>query len=115
MKNRNEELSNNQICFAWLNSSVTEMHWYEELLVFVEIGEILERAHSRQFSWQQLSSSLCGTGVPIVSHISIAQTIMSLHNNCYTTTRILNNQWIQSLTNKQEHGNMTNYRNSCSA
>ena len=91
MENRSEKLTNNQIFSAWMCLSDAEMHRYEELtmqqkercaLLLVEIGEILKRTQGG-LTWQQLASSLCGAGVPIVSHMSIARTIMNLPDSTY--------------------------------
>ena len=81
MENRVDRLTRDQIFSSWRSLSDAEMHWYEDLsteqkercsLLLVEIGAILRRTKGR-LTWQQLASSLCGSGVPVISHMSIAR------------------------------------------
>ena len=96
MENRGERFTKDQLYSSWMSLSDENMNRIEELteqqkercaLLLVEIGQILRRTQGR-LTWQQLASSLCGTGVPVVSHMSIARAIMSLPDSTYTTTRI---------------------------
>ena len=93
---RGERLLNAQVYSAWFSLSDAEMLWFEEsseqqkdrcASLLVKIGETLKRIQGG-LSWQQLASSIRGTGVPIARSMSIARTIMSLPDSCYTTTRI---------------------------
>ena len=91
-----ERLTRDQIYSAWRSLSDAKMHCYEELseehkkrcgLLLVDIGTTLKRTRGR-LTWQQFASSLCGTGVPVVNHMSIARNIVKLPESCCTTTRI---------------------------
>ena len=92
----NEPLTRDQIESSWLSLSDASMHQFQLLAVdhrercktlLADIGSILRRTRGR-LTWQQLTSSLCGEGIPFISHVSIADNIMKLPESRYTTTRI---------------------------
>ena len=53
-----------------------------------EIAQVLRRTKGA-ITWQQLTSSICGVGIPLVGVMTVARYVMNLPGSEYTTTRIL--------------------------
>ena len=96
IENSNQRLDPDHLYSSWMSLSDLNKQRFEELAeeqkkrcetMLEDVGIFLIRTKGR-LTWQQLTSSLCGAGVPFVSHVSIANNIMRLPESEYKTTKL---------------------------